>query len=71
MVLLDIMLPGVNGLDILKQIKQNPQTKDIKVVLLTKNQPKPTNLRQLSVTEQLTVISKMLKCKNSKGIRTL
>ena len=24
LVLLDIMLPGVNGLDILKQIKQNP-----------------------------------------------
>ena len=35
LVLLDIMLPGVNGLDILKQIKQNPQTKDIRVVLLT------------------------------------
>lgn len=35
LVLLDIMLPGINGLVVLKQIKQNPQTKDIKVVLLT------------------------------------
>lgn len=33
--LLDIMLPGISGLEVLKQIKQNPQTKDIRVVLLT------------------------------------
>lgn len=35
LVLLDIMLPSINGLEVLKQIKQNPQTKDIRVVLLT------------------------------------
>ena len=33
--LLDIMLPGINGLEVLKQIKQHPQTKNIRVVLLT------------------------------------
>ncbi len=33
--LLDVMLPGINGLEVLNQIKQNPLTKDIKVVLLT------------------------------------
>ncbi len=35
LVLLDIMLPGINGLEVLKQIKQNPKTKELKVILLT------------------------------------
>ena len=35
LLLLDIMLPDTNGLEILKKVKQNPQTKDLKVVLLT------------------------------------
>lgn len=45
LLLLDIMLPGTNGLEILKQIKQNPQTKTLKVVLLT-------NLGQETVIKQ-------------------
>lgn len=35
LVLLDIMLPGMNGLEVLKQIRTNPQNKDLKVVILT------------------------------------
>lgn len=35
LVLLDILLPGINGLEVLKRIKQDPQTKWLKVVLLT------------------------------------
>jgi two-component system, OmpR family, alkaline phosphatase synthesis response regulator PhoP len=35
MVLLDIMLPGVNGLDLLKQIKSNPDTKSIPVLMVS------------------------------------
>ena len=34
-VLLDIMLPDINGLEILKQLKQNAQTKNMSVILLT------------------------------------
>lgn len=35
LLLLDIMLPDTNGLEILKQVKQNPATNALKVVLLT------------------------------------
>ena len=35
LVLLDIMLPDTNGLEILRKIKNNPVTKNNKVVLLT------------------------------------
>lgn len=45
LVLLDIMLPDVNGLQILQNIRQNPATKNLVVVLLT-------NLGQDSVIKQ-------------------
>ena len=35
LVLLDIILPGVNGLDILRELKESDDTKEIKVVMLT------------------------------------
>ncbi len=35
LILLDIMLPDTNGLDILRKIKQDPITQSYKVVLLT------------------------------------
>jgi DNA-binding response OmpR family regulator len=33
--LLDIILPGTSGLDILKELKENPDTKGIKIIMLT------------------------------------
>lgn len=45
LILLDIMLPGINGLDVLKKIKGDEKTKDIPVVLLT-------NLGQDSVIKE-------------------
>jgi len=35
LILLDIMLPGMNGLDILRNIKQNDATKNIPVIMLS------------------------------------
>ncbi len=35
LVLLDIMLPDMNGLDILKKLKENEKTKNIPVIFLT------------------------------------
>jgi two-component system, OmpR family, alkaline phosphatase synthesis response regulator PhoP len=35
LVLLDIILPGMNGLDILKELKESDETKGIKIVMLT------------------------------------
>lgn len=34
-ILLDLVLPGANGLDILKTVKDNPETKSIPVVILS------------------------------------
>lgn len=45
LLLLDIMLPDTNGLEVLKQIKQNPATKNTKVILLT-------NLGQEEIVKQ-------------------
>lgn len=35
LVLLDLMLPGRSGLEILEELKKDPDTKDIKVVMIT------------------------------------
>lgn len=45
LVLLDIMLPGINGLQVLKQIREDPKSKELKVVLLT-------NLGQETIIKQ-------------------
>ena len=42
LLLLDIMLPDLNGLEVLKKLKQNPQTADITVWMIT-NLPEQMN----------------------------
>lgn len=45
LILLDILMPEVNGLDVLKELKQDEKTKNIPVYLLT-------NIQEGGVTEQ-------------------
>ena len=41
LILLDIEMPGINGLETCKKLKTNPSTKDIPVIFITgKNLPK-------------------------------
>jgi two-component system alkaline phosphatase synthesis response regulator PhoP len=35
LVLLDVMMPGIDGLEVCRQIKQSPETKNIKVAVFT------------------------------------
>ena len=35
LVLLDIMLPGISGIDILNELRQNPQTEHLPAIMLT------------------------------------
>ena len=35
LVLLDVMLPGPNGFDILQQVRQNPERRSVAIIMLT------------------------------------
>ena len=35
LIILDLVLPGKNGFDVLKEVKDNPEIKDIPVIILT------------------------------------
>jgi CheY-like chemotaxis protein len=44
LILMDVMMPGINGFETTKKIKENPQTKDIPVVMLTAKTSKDAKL---------------------------
>ncbi len=73
MILLDLILPDIDGMEILKEVKKNKETKDIKVLVLTNKQDtqlqlpddfKPDNFlikANTSPTQLLELIKKQLK----------
>lgn len=48
-VILDLMLPGVSGYDVLADLRQRPETKDAGVILLTARREEEDRIRGLSL----------------------
>jgi CheY-like chemotaxis protein len=53
LVWLDLLLPGINGVEVLKQIREDPKTKDLKVVVVSVSiaSDKIKDISQYYVTE--------------------
>jgi two-component system, OmpR family, phosphate regulon response regulator PhoB len=49
LVVLDLMLPGVSGYDVLQQLRASDRTRDIGVLLLTARREEPDRIRGLSL----------------------
>lgn len=48
-VILDLMLPGVSGYDILAELRKQEETRDVGVILLTARREEPDRIRGLSL----------------------
>ena len=49
LVVLDLMLPGRSGFDVLTELRSRPETKDVGVVLLTAKKDEPDRIKGLSL----------------------
>jgi two-component system phosphate regulon response regulator PhoB len=49
MVVLDLMLPGMSGLDVLEELRRDETTKDVAVLLLTARRDEPDRIKGLSL----------------------
>jgi DNA-binding response OmpR family regulator len=54
-ILMDLMMPNMTGLEVLQRLRANPDTKTVRVVVLTNNGDTETakQLRQLDVTDYI------------------
>ena len=49
LILLDVMMPGLNGFEVAEKLKENPETRDIPIIFLTALNAGPTtSYRNLS-----------------------
>jgi two-component system phosphate regulon response regulator PhoB len=49
LIVLDLMLPGLSGFDVLESIRRNNETKDVGVLMLTARREEPDRIRGLSL----------------------
>jgi two-component system phosphate regulon response regulator PhoB len=49
MVILDLMLPGVSGYDVLAELRRRDETRDVGVILLTARREEPDRIRGLTL----------------------
>jgi two-component system phosphate regulon response regulator PhoB len=49
LIVLDLMLPGLSGFDVLESIRRNNETKDVAVLMLTARREEPDRIRGLSL----------------------
>jgi DNA-binding response OmpR family regulator len=54
-VLLDLFMPGMDGIQVLEKMRSNPRTKDIKVIVLTINDKEDvkTRAKELGIVDYL------------------
>jgi two-component system phosphate regulon response regulator PhoB len=49
LVVLDLMLPGLSGFDVLQQIRESKETREVAVIMLTARKEEPDRIRGLSL----------------------
>src|SRR5258706_10706053 len=49
LVVLDVMLPGLSGFDVLAELRRRAETKDVGVILLTAKKDEPDRIKGLSL----------------------
>ena len=64
LVLLDVMMPGMDGFEVVRHIRANPEVADIPVIMVTVLDDKETRLRPLRPA-QMILLTSLLTERNS------